>query len=54
MREGASLVLTARRRARLEQLIDEVKQLALKAIPVVGHAREEVTARRTSDEVRKE
>ena len=50
MREGASLVLTARRRARLEQLIDEVKHLGLKAIAVVGDAREEETARRTSDE----
>lgn len=50
MRRGASLVLTAWRRAPLEQLIDEAKQLGLKAIAVGGDAREEETARRTSDE----
>jgi len=50
MREGASLVLTARRRDRLEQLAAEAKQLGLKAVLVVGDAREEQTARRTADE----
>lgn len=50
MREGASLVLTARRRDRLEKLESEAKHLALKAVSVVGDAREEQTARRTADE----
>jgi 3-oxoacyl-[acyl-carrier protein] reductase len=50
MREGANLVLTARRRDRLEQLVGEAKQLRLKAVPVVGDAREEQTARRTAEE----
>jgi len=50
MREGASLVLTARRRDRLEQLAAEAKQLGLKAVLVVGDAREEQTARRTAEE----
>ena len=44
MREGASLVLTARRRDRLEQLAAEAKQLGLKAVLVVGDACEEATA----------
>ena len=50
MREGASLVLTARRRDRMEQLVAEAKQLGLKAVPVVGDARDEQTARRTAEE----
>ena len=50
MREGASLVLTARRRDRLDQLVGEANKLALKAVPVVGDARDEETARRTADE----
>lgn len=49
-REGASLVLTARRRDRLEQLVAEVKQLGVKAVAVAGDAREEGTARRTAEE----
>lgn len=50
MREGANLVLTARRRDRLEQLATEAKQLGLKAVLVAGDAREEQTARRTTEE----
>ena len=50
MREGASLVLTARRRDRLEQLATEAKQLGLKAVLVVGDACEEANARRTAEE----
>ena len=50
MREGASLVLTARRRDRLEQLVVEAKQLGLKAVMAIGDAREEQTARRAVEE----
>jgi len=50
MREGASLVLTARRKHRLEQLVAESQKLGLKALFVVGDARDEDTARRTADE----
>src|SRR4051812_37097572 len=44
--EGASLVLTARRQDRLEQLVAEVRQLGAEAVSVAGDAREEGTARR--------
>ena len=44
-REGARLVLTARRRERLEQLVAEAKQLGSGGVFVVGDAREEETAR---------
>jgi len=50
MREGASLVLTARRRPRLEQLVAEAKQVGSKAVFVLGDAREEETARRTVEQ----
>jgi NADP-dependent 3-hydroxy acid dehydrogenase YdfG len=50
MQEGASLVLTARRRDRLEQLVAEAKEFGVKAVAVVGDAREEQTARRTAEE----
>lgn len=50
MREGASLVLTARRRDRLDRLVAEARQLGLKAVSVVGDAREEATARHTAEE----
>lgn len=53
MHEGAFLVLTARRRDRLDQLQAEAKQLGLKAVSVVGDAREEETARRTAEEATK-
>jgi 3-oxoacyl-[acyl-carrier protein] reductase len=45
--EGAQLVLTARRQARLDQLIQEAEKLGTKAISVVGDAREESTALQT-------
>ena len=54
MREGVNLVLTARRRERLEQLAAEAKKLDLKAVIVVGDAREEDTARRTAEEAVRE
>ena len=54
MREGAHLVLTARRRDRLEQLAAEAKQLGLKMVLVAGDAREEQTARRTGEEAMRE
>jgi len=50
MREGAGLVLTARRQDRLEELVTEAKQLGLKAFLVVGDAREEQTARHAAEE----
>ncbi len=42
--EGASLVLTARRKERLETLKAEVEQLGGKAVVVLGDVREEATA----------
>lgn len=42
--EGASLVLTARRKERLEALKAEVEQLGGKAVIVLGDVREEATA----------
>ena len=42
--EGAKLVLTARRKDRLEQLVKEAKQLGSEAVFVVGDARQEETA----------
>src|SRR6478752_903701 len=51
-REGAKLVLTARRRERLEQLAGEAKRLEAEAIVVVGDAREDETARRTIEAAR--
>jgi NADP-dependent 3-hydroxy acid dehydrogenase YdfG len=47
MREGAKLVLTARRQDRLEQLVAEAKKIGSDAIFVIGDAREEETARQT-------
>ena len=45
--EGAQLVLTARRRERLEVLATEIQALGAKAFIVAGDARKEETARRT-------
>ncbi len=50
LREGASLVLTARRQNRLEQLVAVAKQLGARALFVTGDAREEDTARRTVEQ----
>jgi 3-oxoacyl-[acyl-carrier protein] reductase len=44
-REGAKLVLTARRKDRLEQLVAEAKKLGTEAVYVLGDAREEETAK---------
>jgi NADP-dependent 3-hydroxy acid dehydrogenase YdfG len=49
-REGAKLVLTARRQQRLEQLVAEAKKLGTDAIFVAGDAREESTARQTAEQ----
>jgi NADP-dependent 3-hydroxy acid dehydrogenase YdfG len=47
MREGAKLVLTARRQDRLVQLVAEAKELGTDAAFVIGDAREEQTASQT-------
>ena len=47
MREGAKLVLMARRRERLEQLVAEARQCDTEAVFVVGDARNEDTVRQT-------
>jgi NADP-dependent 3-hydroxy acid dehydrogenase YdfG len=52
-REGAKLVLTARRQERLDQLATEVKQLGSEAILLAGDAREEQTARQTVEQALK-
>ena len=52
-REGAHLVLTARRRERLDQLVDEVRQLGGDAIIVLGDARDEQTAFNVANEAQK-
>ena len=49
-REGASLVLTARREDRLQALVAEIEGLGARAIYVDGDAREEQTARQCADE----
>jgi NADP-dependent 3-hydroxy acid dehydrogenase YdfG len=48
-REGARLVLTARRRQRLDALIREARALGGDAIAVVGDAREEGTALKAAE-----
>jgi NADP-dependent 3-hydroxy acid dehydrogenase YdfG len=45
--EGASLVLTARRKSRLDELIEQIQSAGSRAVAVIGDAREEETARRT-------
>jgi NADP-dependent 3-hydroxy acid dehydrogenase YdfG len=52
-REGARLVLTARRQDRLEQLVAEAKHLGSDGVFVIGDAREEDTARQTVDQAMK-
>jgi 3-oxoacyl-[acyl-carrier protein] reductase len=44
MNEGASLVVTARRRPRLDDLADEGSSLGARVLPVTGDARDEATA----------
>src|SRR5271167_1876808 len=48
-REGARLVLTARRQDRLETLAAEIRSLGSEAAIVAGDARQETTARQTID-----
>ena len=50
MREGAKLVLTARRKERLEELVAEARNAGTEAIYVTGDAREEETAKKTADQ----
>ncbi len=52
-REGARLVLTARRRERLDRLIEEAKRLGTDGIAVIGDARDEMTARAAVEAARK-
>jgi NADP-dependent 3-hydroxy acid dehydrogenase YdfG len=52
-REGASLVLTARRSERLEQLVAEAKQTGGQGVFVTGDAREEETARASVEQAMK-
>ncbi len=47
--EGASILLTARRRERLETLAAEIGRMGVKGEILVGDAREEETARRAVD-----
>jgi NADP-dependent 3-hydroxy acid dehydrogenase YdfG len=49
-REGARLVVTARRQDRLEQLVAEAKHLGSEGVFVIGDAREEETARQTVEQ----
>jgi len=50
LREGARLVLTARRQDRLEELVAEAKHLASDGVFVIGDARDEDTARKTVEQ----
>ena len=45
-KEGASLVLTARRKHRLDELVEAIQSAGSRAVEVVGDVREEETARR--------
>ena len=45
--DGARLVLTARRQARLDELKQQAEKLGTQAISVLGDAREESTAKNT-------
>lgn len=46
--EGASLVLTARRKQRLDELVEMIQSTAGRAVTVIGDVREEETARRAA------
>ena len=45
-KEGASLVLTARRTQRLDELVEMIQSAGSRAVAVIGDVREEETARR--------
>ena len=49
-REGAQLILTARREDRLQELVEEAQRLSTEAIYVSGDAREESTAKKCAEE----
>jgi NADP-dependent 3-hydroxy acid dehydrogenase YdfG len=51
--EGARMVLTARRRERLDSLVNEVRQLGGDALVVVGDARDEQTALSVASEAQR-
>lgn len=46
--EGASLVLTARRKQRLDELVEMIQSTGGRAVTVIGDVREEETARRAA------
>jgi NADP-dependent 3-hydroxy acid dehydrogenase YdfG len=48
-KEGANLVLTARRQDRLKELAAEIEKLGRKAVFIAGDAREEAIARETAE-----
>lgn len=48
-REGARLVVTARRRAQLDELVEEIKQAGGAAVAVTGDVRDEVLAKELVD-----
>lgn len=52
-REGANLVLTARRKDRLDTLIEEVRSLGGNGVAVIGDAREEETALKAVEAAKK-
>jgi 3-oxoacyl-[acyl-carrier protein] reductase len=52
-REGARLVLTARRQERLEELVGDARRAGSDGVAVLGDAREEETARQTVEQARK-
>jgi len=47
--EGAKVVVTARRRSQLDELLDEIKQSGGEAVAVVGDVRDEVLAKELVD-----
>ena len=48
-REGAKLVVTARRRSQLDELVDEIKRAGGEAVAVAGDVRDEVLAKELVD-----
>lgn len=48
-REGAKLVVTARRRSQLDELVDEIKKAGGEAVAVAGDVRDEVLAKELVD-----
>jgi NAD(P)-dependent dehydrogenase (short-subunit alcohol dehydrogenase family) len=48
-REGTKLVVTARRRSQLDELVDEIKKAGGEAVAVAGDVRDEVLAKELVD-----